>query len=88
MAIRTGCGYGQTTLQQTLAVNTLGVVINNLALSTGVPKSRLFAFPMTSSAKLGNIGREGNGRRIVFTQDMVRAVTLLAVRSVRVFCRQ
>src|ERR1039457_1555211 len=84
VATGTGGGHREAALQQALAVDALVVAGNNTVFRPGIEQGSLLAFAMAFGTKIGHVGREGERFRIVLAQNAVRAVAVLAGRSVGV----
>ena len=65
-------------------MDALRVSRNDLVLHSGVEQGGLVAFAVALGTKIGHVGREGERFRIVLAQNVVRAVAVLAERSVGV----
>ncbi len=70
--------HGQAAFHQALAVNAFGVILNDFVLRSGVAQGCFHALAVATAAEFGHVGREGLGLGIVFAQDVVRAVAVLA----------
>src|SRR6266702_1723049 len=90
VAVGTRRGHRQSTLKQTFTVNALGVLRRDLVLRAGIAQCGFLAFAMAARAQRRNIGRIRGRRRVVFAQNLVRAMALLAARGIRVrlVCRK
>jgi len=65
-------------------MNALAVVLNDLVLPPRITHSSLLPFTVAARAELRNVDRERRGFRVLPAEHPVRAVTLLARRSIRV----
>ena len=76
MAIVTGGRNNQAGLKKALAMNTLGIVLNDIVLRYIIDSGYNFSFPVTFSAEERNIHLVGTGFRIGIMQNIVVTMTL------------
>ena len=59
VAVRAIGGDGQPALEQSLAMNTVGVVFDDVALLALIPQGGLRACAVATATELGNVAGEG-----------------------------
>ncbi len=84
VAARAGGGDGEAALQQALAVDALGVGLDDLVLRPLVAHRRLLALAVAARAQPGHVRGEGRRGGLQPAEDAVGAVALLAGRGVLV----
>lgn len=85
VAAGAGCRDGQTALQQSLAVNALGIVLNDLVLGADVTHGSFLTLAVAARAKCRNVSHKRRGGRILLAQNAVRTMTLLAAGCIGIF---
>ncbi len=84
VAAGAGGGHGQAALQQALAVDALGVGLDDAVLLALVAHGGLLALAVAAGAELGDVVGEGGRAGVDLAQDLVGAVALLAGGGVQV----
>ncbi len=81
MATGAGRGHRQSVLEQS-SVDALGVVGDNFVLEAGVAHSSLLTLAVTARTQVWNIDGKGCRLRVLFAEDSMGAVAILADRCV------
>ena len=88
VTIVTGGSNNQSGFKQAPAMNTLGIVLNNIVLGDIIYPCHYFAFFVTSSAEVRDIHLIGARFSIAVMENIMMAVTLFAAGRIGVIPQQ
>ena len=87
VAVRACCCHCQSALHQTLAVNALGVMFDDLVLGSRIPHRSFLSFAMTLGTQSRDVRSKRRRHGFEFPFHSMRPVTFLARRSIGIVLR-